>query len=210
MENHTIKHGTLLIIRNFMKYSHIFFLMALTSSLNQTLPKELNLRPIPWITHEAFLLLDQYMNTHDHPNILEFGAGASTIWLSKRTKNLVSVEHNIKFFNLISEKLTNSPESFPVKHIFHKTPYYSVCDIFPNDYFDLIVIDGRNRKGCIKNAIRILKPNGILILDNAERPYYQGGKDLLSSWKVYSFIQNGPDSCNFTYPNWTTNCYVKP
>src|SRR3990167_4328675 len=77
-------------------------------------------------------------------------------------------------------------------------PYYSIANLFPDEYFDLILVDGRNRKGCILHAIRTLKRGGVLMLDNAERPYYKKAIELLEGWKATSAVQNKPDSCNFS------------
>lgn len=168
------------------------------------------LRPIPWITHKAVLFLYQFIKTHPNAKVLEFGSGSSTIWFAQRTKNLVSVEHSAQWFDEVGKILTANPKCSTVKRIFHKIPYYSVCEGFADNYFDLILVDGRNRNGCIKHAIRILKHGGVLMLDNAERPYYQPGIKLLASWKGISTDQPDPDSCGFTYPGWKTNWYIKP
>lgn len=168
------------------------------------------LRPIPWVTHKAVLFLDQFMKDNPHAKVLEFGCGSSTLWFAQRTKNLVSIEHSAQWFNDINSMLHENEKCFPVQLILHEMPYYSVCDNFPDNYFDLILVDGRNRSGCIKNAIRTLKHGGILMLDNAERPYYQKALDLLVGWESISTDQPEPDSCGFTYPDWKTNWYIKP
>ena len=42
--------------------------------------------------------------------------------------------------------------------------------------FDLVSIDGRARVACFPRALQLLKPHGgVLVLDNAERPYYRWG-----------------------------------
>jgi hypothetical protein len=51
--------------------------------------------------------------------------------------------------------------------------------------FDYILVDGRARASCIKNAIKMLKADGgILILDNSERPEYSRGIDLVPSYWI--------------------------
>ena len=168
------------------------------------------MRPIPWITHEAVCFLDQFTAAHPDAKILEFGMGSSTLWFAKRTKSLVSVEHNTQWFDDIGNMLRDDPSCNPVDLIFHKQPYYGICEQFDNETFDLVLVDGRNRRGCIKNSIRTLKRGGILMLDNAERPYYQKALALLKNWKAVKTVQRKPDTCGFTYPNWQTHWYVKP
>jgi predicted O-methyltransferase YrrM len=168
------------------------------------------MRPIPWVTHKAVLFLEHFMKANPNAHILEFGSGSSTIWFAKKTAHLVSVEHSEKWFSIVDNILKTTPECFPVQLVLHERPYYTVCNDFPDEFFDLVLVDGRNRSGCIKYAIRILKRGGILMLDNAERPYYQKAIKLLKGWKEVSAKQVGLDSCGFTYPNWTTNWYIKP
>lgn len=168
------------------------------------------LRPVPWVTHQAVLFLDKFMQMHADARVLEFGCGSSTLWFAQRTHNLVSIEHAPEWFDYIDQVLRTNAKYFPVNLILHTLPYYNLCNNFLADYFDLILVDGRNRSGCIKHAIRILKPGGTLMLDNAERTYYQKAIALLAGWESVSTEQFGPDSCGFTYPGWKTNWYIKP
>jgi hypothetical protein len=41
--------------------------------------------------------------------------------------------------------------------------------------FDILVIDGRRRKECLMSSIESLTPEGIIILDDAERTEYEIG-----------------------------------
>ena len=48
-------------------------------------------------------------------------------------------------------------------------------------------MDGRNRVKCTAFAVEYLTEDGVLILDNSERDWYQPAKDLLTS-KGYKSI----------------------
>lgn len=169
-----------------------------------------SLRPVPWITHEAVCFLDEYMKTHPDARVLEFGSGSSTIWFAKRTKNLFSLEHSPEWYKMMLEILAAEPDCNYAHLILHERPYWTVCNFFKDESFDLILVDGRNRSGCIKESIRILKKGGVLMLDNAERQYYKKALDLLEGWEAVKTTQIEPDSCGFTYPNWQTHWYIKP
>ncbi len=169
------------------------------------------IRPVPWITEDAIHFLEEFLDSNENARVLEFGCGASTIWLAQRTKNLVSIEHDHQWYQIISNELKKNEKCYNVNLILKNTPYNSVCKTFPDGYFDLILIDGRNRKRCLQSSKRILKKGGILMLDNAERSWYQCAiKQLLSSWQFHRTIQTKPDSCNFWYENWQTNWWIKP
>lgn len=172
--------------------------------------EDIKLRPVPWVTHEAVLFLEKFMEEHPDARVLEFGSGASTVWFAKRTKNLTSVEHSPEWHSKMTNILATTVECSPVNLMLLERPYFTICDTFFDNHFDLILVDGRNRSGCMRDSMRILKPGGVLMLDNAERPYYQKAIRLLQGWKGVSTNQPGPDSCGFTYPNWQTNWYFKP
>lgn len=50
--------------------------------------------------------------------------------------------------------------------------YAKTIHQFPEQYFDLILVDGRSRPACIQEALPHLKINGLLVVDNMEREYY--------------------------------------
>ena len=111
---------------------------------------------------------------------------------------------------LIKKKIETDPNCHSVRHYLLKRPYYNVCKQFPDEYFDLILVDGRNRKGCIIQSLSKLKKGGILMLDNAERSYYHAVYEYMEGWECFNALQTKPDSCNFYYPNWLTTWWIKP
>lgn len=53
--------------------------------------------------------------------------------------------------------------------------YATFIGNFPDNYFDVILVDGRSRPSCFWHSMNKVKVNGLLILDNAERDYYLSG-----------------------------------
>lgn len=167
------------------------------------------LRPVPWLTEGAILFLEQYFQENQEAKVLEFGSGASTVWLSKKTSCLTSVEHDPRWHALVQHACRVQGSTHVCIRL-KQRPYYGICDEFPQEYFHLILIDGRDRVECIKHAIPKLKHGGILMLDNSERLYYQKGIELLKDWKLNFHTQITPDSCGFLYSGWTTSWWIKP
>ena len=64
-----------------------------------------DIRPVPWLTEEAIIFLEEFIEENPSAKILEFGSGASTIWFAKKNVELFSVEHNPDWYNLISNIL---------------------------------------------------------------------------------------------------------
>jgi len=134
--------------------------------------------------------------------VFEYGAGGSSLFFLKHKCEVYTIEHNdewlkkttieVEAFDLLSmwhPKLFE-PESFKAdnnlsvdnpddyfsldpnftKHTF--VGYASAIDRHADNFFDIVMIDGRARPSCIKHASRKVKQGGLLIIDNSERLYY--------------------------------------
>lgn len=145
--------------------------------------------------------------------IFEYGSGGSTIFLARRTKRVVSVEHDIRWYKRISgilakEKISNCelllvpPQkalgATPMQYISVKfgrdtsfENYIKSIAKFPDDYFSLILIDGRARSGCITTSVKKVAKGGFLMLDDSERGRYQEAISSLSKYKRKDFFGHG-------------------
>lgn len=85
--------------------------------------------------------------------------------------------------------------------------YVSTIDQFIDEYFDVIVIDGRARTHCLKHSVTKLRTGGMLVFDNADRVEYQDQLcNYLSGWKTYSYTGHIVGGLAIA----TTNIYIKP
>lgn len=160
-------------------------------------------RKTPWLTEAAIEFLESYLSSDMH--VLEFGAGASSIWLVSRCWRLTTIEHDIKWLNVAAAGITVEWRS-----VLHELPYYSVCDTRQDDTYDLVLVDGRNRVDCAAAALRLIKPGGILMVDNTERRHYDPIREMCKAWNVTHSTQRQPDSEGFTYEGWSTTWWRKP
>jgi len=89
---------------------------------------------------------------------------------------------------------------------FHR--YAGAIDEFPDGHFDLIVVDGRARPACLAHARGKLASGGLLVVDNAERPYYSRALGLWreAGWQCRSYSGPGPYVGQF----WTTQIWSRP
>jgi predicted O-methyltransferase YrrM len=156
------------------------------------------IKPFPWLTVQAVQFLDQFLSDHPHARILECGVGGSTIWFAQRTKQLISLEHSLIWFNKVQHELASRFDCHSVTMILRKKPYDIVLDNFSDNFFDLVLIDGNNRMACVRKSERILKPGGILMLDDAQRQQYAPIFEEFSHWPMIKTVQYG------------NNLYVKP
>lgn len=116
----------------------------------------------PWYTYPAIEFLNQL--DFSHCTILEYGSGNSTKFWAERCKQLVSVEDNQDWYNLVKQNLPDN-----VKYIFanNKQEYVnSAYDVYPE--YDIIIIDGEYRNECARAALSHLSHGGFIILDNSD------------------------------------------
>lgn len=146
---------------------------------------------VPWWTYDAIAAVDTWLAGRERPiRVYEYGSGASTIWLSRRTDEIHSVEHHKGFGEMMQQELADDPKIHlrviePVESDNPVVPsqkeghagldfaaYVNSIDDVDGE-FDLVVIDGRAREACLEKAKDRLAPGGIIVYDNSKRKRYQ-------------------------------------
>lgn len=147
-------------------------------------------RPVlPWISYTAIGFLKDFLTKESR--VLEFGSGMSTIWYAQHAGEVYSVEDYLPWYEKVSaiieqKKLINV-------HYQYASNEEDYCSFMLNKNigFDLIMVDGSFRSQCISNAINLLKPGGILYLDNSDKDSSpQGGDMRLAEQKALAFAKN--------------------
>lgn len=120
--------------------------------------------PIPWFTYPAIDFIKQ-LDLREL-TVFEYGAGASTLFWSRRAKQVVSTENDREWFEEIAS--SSAPN---MKVILAPDGVESyVSTIVEHGMFDVIVIDGtgESRLACSQLAPKHLNPRGFIILDNSD------------------------------------------
>lgn len=156
---------------------------------------------VPWLTYDSVQFLKQYLSREDI--ILETGSGSSTIWFSKLAKKIVSIEHNPVWHHLICERINAGNVKNIEYHLksekYLKDPadsdYVKKVASFPDNYFDIILIDGKHRSSIALFALEKIKKTGTIIIDNVERYLYVEAKlpegikstsQMSAEWKLFN------------------------
>ena len=130
----------------------------------------------PWISYSSVDYLKK-MLTKDS-RVLEFGSGMSTIWYSRYAGEVFSVEDYLPWYNKMTEIFQNKN----VKNITYKfvdnEQDYSTFMSEDKLGFDLIMVDGSYRSKCILESTKLLRPGGILYLDNSDKDSTATGGDM--------------------------------
>jgi predicted O-methyltransferase YrrM len=137
---------------------------------------------VPWIAYTAIRMLENFLNKDSR--VLEFGSGMSTIWYAKRAGEVCSVEDNRRWY----EKVANIIASKRLDNVTHQyaelESEYSAFMSDDKQGFDLVMVDGSWRSKCIANAAKLLKPAGILYLDNSDKDSGAKGGDMRAAERI--------------------------
>jgi hypothetical protein len=105
--------------------------------------------------------------------VLEWGSGNSTLWWAKRCRNVISIEHDSKWSDPLKSSL---PPNTNIRLVTGAADYVSIARD-ESERFDIIVIDGLYRYDCSIQAVKYLRPGGMIILDNADW-HFESSKKL--------------------------------
>ena len=146
---------------------------------------------VPWWTYGAIDAVETWLQRRARPiRVFEYGSGASTLWLAKRSDEVHSVEHHAGFASTMAPLFSAHPgiRSYLVEPTVSDRPvvpshkpghqgldfatYVGTIDEVGGS-FDLIVIDGRAREACLPAAEGHLATDGMIVFDNTRRKRYQ-------------------------------------
>lgn len=138
------------------------------SALEGGSPVDRHGNPIPWVTYSFIDFIKERLNKQH--TVFEFGSGNSTFFYAKYAGKVVSVEHDEQWYN----KIVNAkPENSDMILTELKTDGdYCRVPLTLNTKFDIVIVDGRDRVNCCKQAIEALTPAGVIVLDDSEREFY--------------------------------------
>jgi hypothetical protein len=119
---------------------------------------------VPWYSYPAIEFLEDKLNKN--LSVFEYGAGQSTLWYSQKVGQVISVESDQSYFHTIHNNLPNNVQIFLQTD---PTKYAEKILDFPDESFDVIIIDGINRVQCTQLAYQKLKNTGFIVFDNSDR-----------------------------------------
>lgn len=123
--------------------------------------------------------------------VLEYGSGASTLWLVQRTFLTVSVEHDPEWYDEVTTR--REAANATVYLVTDLSKYAAMADEFPDRMFDIVFVDclDKLRVACIKAAIPKVARGGWLVIDDTSWPMLKGvlGKmGVLTLWEREDYV----------------------
>lgn len=136
-------------------------------------PVDKNGKPIPWTTYSFIdFIRPRLMKTH---SIFEYGSGYSTLFFAPRVSSVTSCEHDRSWYGDMQKKIAAN-----CSLIYAEGDAYEKSIIATGKTYDIIFVDGIRRNECIFTALPYLTNEGVLILDDSERPEYSEGRKHLT------------------------------
>ncbi len=188
--------------------------------------------PSPWLTFDAIAFLK--LRLRDGIRVFEYGSGGSTLFWLQAGARCVSIEHDQAWYALVRQRLSaaapidyrlvppelsgddatlsdpadpdgyTTADSALARCVFRN--YVTQIDEFPDQSFDIVLIDGRARPSCIKHSVGKVKAGGMLIVDNADLAYYLAHtQTFIAGWESKNFYGVGPIATSM----WQTNVYIR-
>jgi hypothetical protein len=177
--------------------------MGWFESFRSRLPVDPAGNPVPWYTYPTTAFLTGRIGPQ--MAIFEYGSGHSTLWWSRRVRQVVSCEHNPKWYERLRGRLPANVnyrllEAGPVG------PYVRAITEY-QDHFDIIIVDGAERIACCRNCCGALKRDGVILWDNSDRDEYQPGYEYLAAqgFRRLDFTGMGPSG----HMGWATTIFYR-
>lgn len=117
----------------------------------------------PWLVGKALPIIEKHVVG---ARVFEYGAGMSTLWFAERASQVASVESNYHWAQRINGALATRSQP-PVTFISDPDEYAGHINSVDGT-FDIVLVDGINRRRCVEQGIPKLRMGGLLILDNTD------------------------------------------
>jgi precorrin-6B methylase 2 len=156
---------------------------------------------VPWWTFAAADEVTAFLRERPGARVLEWGSGASTVWLAQRAGSVVSIEHDphwaartaralaARDADNVELRVVEPTRLVPPGGIPSAKPgfagldfeaYADAVDGVPGE-LDLVVIDGRAREACLVRVLDRLADDGLIVFDNVDRARYRDAVEALGA-----------------------------
>src|SRR5262249_22678117 len=138
-------------------------------SLLESKPTDRAANPIPWMNYSVIKLLDDRLKPDF--TLFEFGSGYSTHFYARKVGTVVSLEYDEQWFQIVKAEMPKN-----VRLVFaEKDVDGKYCRVIHSigTAFDVVVVDGRDRVNCVKQAASALSQRGVILLDDSQQDKYR-------------------------------------
>lgn len=136
----------------------------------------------PWLPNSLLIRLNEIIQPNHR--VFEWGSGGSTVWFARRAKEVYSIEHDPSWHKKVGQQLKrNRLNNVSLSRIPISPAYWESIVEYPDRFFDIVLVDGRERVKCFHLAVE--KTDGVLVLDNGLRKRYREARESMEHlmWK---------------------------
>jgi len=146
---------------------------GLMKSYELASPVDYSGNPLPWMSLPVINFLSEKLSKD--MVMLEYGSGHSTLFFQKKVKTLYSVESDLKWYQVIKEKIAENVQYFCA------TTEREYLDVFDVSHYliDVVIVDGDYRNECIKKILSKVNDNTVIVVDDSNRGHVREGVQLL-------------------------------
>lgn len=134
---------------------------------------------------------------------LELGSGRSTAWLARRCGRLISFEDNLDWHGLVAKRIADEGLANAELRLLPVERFAEAAAALPDESLDLVLVDFLESPAITRNdAVEVLRakvrPGGLLVLDDSDRPGYARSYELLAGWRERRFSgvkDDWPEAC---------------
>ncbi len=131
--------------------------------------------PLPWMNYNIIGFLEGRLD--QSMVMFEYGSGNATQSYDKLVKELYPLEKNREWYD---DNVANVPDHVTMIYADNVSgEEYGEMIGQPNRNFNVVVIDAADRVDCVMAAINYLTDDGVIILDDSHRDYYQQAFDFM-------------------------------
>jgi len=154
----------------------------------------------PYMRYREIEVVEEILYNLQPTSCLEWGAGSSTLFFPPKLSpkaRWVSIEHQLAWVERIQNLQPSSIVS--IHHIpanqlpwtdeMQDGAYADLADYieYPEQFspYDFILVDGRARNHCIQKAFGLIKPEGVVVLHDANRKSYHASFERYSNQVLF-------------------------
>lgn len=137
----------------------------------------------PLMFPHEYQLIERYLDKTD--TLLEWGSGNGTIYFSGLVKNVITIEHDLRWVTNMKKVISAyNIDNIDIHHVGAHSPDPIPCRYeqfkdyveYPKQQkfkFTKVLIDGRARKYCAKSIYEYIDENVLVFIHDFNRPDYQ-------------------------------------
>lgn len=151
---------------------------------------------LPWL---PFRLIDELAGrVRPGDRVLEYGGGGSTLWFLDRGASVVTIEDDEGWAARLQSHVGHRTDWDLRRRAIEAGGYVKAGDDLADSSIDIVLVDGKDRPGCIHASLPKVKPGGLLLVDDVDRPEYAAALSAVT-WPRRDVVGFAPAKPSLAY-----------